>query len=296
MGPQAVENWRGCVCVVTGAGSGIGGGLARHAAAAGMHVIGADVDEPGLARLERAIRERGQSIETRRLDVRDEQAVESLAAQVFAKHGKVNLLFNNAGVLVDGKSWERPMRDWRWSFEVNVFGIIHGIRSFVPRMLQQGAPGRIVNTSSQGGLMGGGTFMGPYQASKHAVTVISETLYAELALEKAPITASCVCPAEVATKIWESDRLRPEEERNRLGTEGERQFHDAVAGAVAKSLSPDAFAAQVFAAIEADRFWIVPDDVFFRQVLELRTRCIIEGRSPPATADIMQLFERVKGG
>jgi hypothetical protein len=93
--------------------------------------------------------------------------------------------------------------------------------------------------------------------------------------------------AEVATGIWESDRLRPAAERNRLDSEGERQFHDAVAGAVAKSMSPEEFAAQVFAAIEADRFWIVPDDEFFRQVLELRTRC---------TADIMQLFEKIKAG
>lgn len=210
MAPRAVSNWQGGVCVITGAGSGIGGGLARHAAAAGMHVVGVDVDEPGLARLEKAIRDHGQSIETRRVDLRDEAAVEALADHVFAKHGKVNLLFNNAGVLVDGKSWERPMRDWRWSFEVNVYGVIHGIRSFVPRMLKQGEPGRVVNTSSQGGLFGGGTFMGPYQASKHAVTVLSETLYAELALEEAPVTASCVCPAEVATGIWESTACAPQ--------------------------------------------------------------------------------------
>ena len=291
-----MSDWKCKVCVITGAGSGIGGGLARHAAAAGMHVVGVDVDEPGLARLEKTNCDRGQSIETRRVDLRDEAAVEALAAHVFAKHGKVNLLFNNAGVLVDGKSWERPMRDWRWSFEVNVYGVIHGIRSFVPRMLKQGEPGRVVNTSSQGGLMGGGTFMGPYQASKHAVAALSETLYAELALEQAPVTASCVCPAEVATGIWKSDRLRPTTEHTHLGSDSERQFHDAVAGAVAKSLSPDVFAAQVFAAIEADRFWIVPDDDFFRQVLELRTRCIVEGRSPPATADVMKLFEKVKAG
>ena len=291
-----MNDWNGRVCIVTGAGSGIGAGLARHAAAAGMHVIGADVDEPGLAELEKTIRDRRQSVATRRVDVRDEQAVEALATEVFTKHGQVNLLFNNAGVLVDGKSWERPMRDWRWSFEVNVYGVIHGIRSFVPRMLKQGTPGRIINTSSQGGLLGGGTFMGPYQASKHAVAAISETLYAELALEPAPITASCLCPAEVATRIWKSDRLRPSAEHTRLGSDSEQQFHDSIAGAVDKSLSPDVFAAQVFAAIEADRFWIVPDDEFFRQVLGLRTRCVVEGRPPPATADIMQLFEKIKAG
>jgi len=291
-----MSDWRGKVCVVTGAGSGIGGGLARHAASAGMHVVGADVDEAGLRQLEDTLRARGQSIETRRVDVRDEQAVDALAAHVFQKFGKVNLLFNNAGVLVDGKSWERPMRDWRWSFDVNVFGVIHGIRAFVPRMLRQGEPGRIVNTSSQGGLLGGGTFMGPYQASKHAVTVITESLYTELALEDAPVTASCVCPAEVATSIWKSDRLRPEAEHNRLASEGERQFHDAVAGAVEKSMTPDEFAAQVFAAVEAGTFWIVPTDDFFRGVLELRTRRVLDGLPPPATADIIQMFERMKSG
>ena len=291
-----MSNWQGKVCVVTGAGSGIGGGLARHAAAAGMHVIGADVDEAGLAQLEATVRSRGQSIEIRRVDVRSEEEVEALARSVFDRHGKVNLLFNNAGVLVDGKSWERSMRDWRWSFDVNVFGVIHGIRAFVPRMLAQGESGRIVNTSSQGGLLGGGTFMGPYQASKHAVTVITETLYNELAQQDAPITASCVCPAEVATGIWMSDRLRPAEERNRLASESEQQFHDAVAGAVARSLTPDEYAAQVFAAVEADRFWIVPTDGFFRSVLELRIRRVLDGLPPPATADVMQLFEETKAG
>ncbi|MEZ5533555.1 MAG: SDR family NAD(P)-dependent oxidoreductase [Steroidobacteraceae bacterium] len=289
-------SWQGKVCVVTGAGSGIGGGLARHAAGRGMHVIGVDVDDAGLKHLEETLRARGQSIEVRRVDVRDEHAVDALASHVFAKHGKVNLLFNNAGVLVDGKSWERPVRDWRWSFDVNVFGVINAIRSFVPRMLRQGDPGRIVNTSSQGGLMGGGTFMGPYQASKHAVTVITETLYNELALEDAPVTASCLCPAEVATGIWKSDRLRPEAERNRLASDSERQFHDAVAGAVEKSMTPDAFAAEVFAAVDAGTFWIVPTDAFFRGVLALRTQRVLDGLPPPATADVMQTFERTKAG
>jgi NAD(P)-dependent dehydrogenase (short-subunit alcohol dehydrogenase family) len=289
-----MSNWQGNVCVITGAGSGIGCGLARHAAGLGMHVIGADVDETGLRQLEETIRGRGQSIETKCIDVRDEQAVEQLASDVYAKYDEVHLLFNNAGVLVDGKSWERPMRDWRWSFEVNVFGVIHGIRSFVPRMLRQGAPGRIVNTSSMGGLLGGGTFMGPYQSSKHAVTALTETLYAELALEAAPITASCLCPAEVATDIWKSDRLRPPAERNRLDSEDERQFHDDVAGAVARSLNPEEFAAQVFAAIEAGAFWIVPTDASFKGALALRTRCVLEGSLPPATADIMKLFERAQ--
>lgn len=294
MSDTKTSDWQGKVCVVTGAGSGIGGALARHAASLGMHVIGADMDEVGLGQLEETLGARGQSILTRRTDVRDEQAVEALASEVFARHGKVNLLFNNAGVLVDGKSWERSMRDWRWSFEVNVFGVIHGIRSFVPRMLRQAESGRIVNTSSQGGLMSGGVYLGPYQSTKHAVTALSETLYAELALEEAPITVSCLCPGEVATAIWKSDRLRPEEERNRLASESERQYHDAVSGAGARSQEPDEFAAQVFAAIEAGKFWIVSPGEGFKQAFELRTRRVVEERQPPSTEEMMQLFARTR--
>lgn len=273
-----MNDWQGKVCVITGAGSGIGGGLARRAAALGMHVIGADVDEAGLAELEHTLHERGQSIETRRVDVRDEQAVEDLAHHVFTRHGKVNLLFNNAGVLVDGKSWERPLRDWRWSFDVNVFGVINGIRSFVPRMLAQGEPGRIVNTSSQGGLLGGGTFMAPYQASKHAVAALTESLHAELELEAAPVSASCLCPGEVSTHIWQSERLRPEAEHNRLG-HAEQQFHDMVAGMTESGSSPDEFAQETFAAIEAGRFWIVPGTTFFRTTFEARNRDILGSSS-----------------
>lgn len=292
MGDVERSDWQGKVCVITGAGSGIGAALARHAASLGMHVVGADVDDAGLKRLEETVRSRGHSIETLHTDVRDEQAVEALAEHVFARHGKVNLLFNNAGVLVDGKSWERPMRDWRWIFEVNVFGVVHGIRSFVPRMLRQGEPGRIINTSSQGGLMGGNIYLGPYQSTKHAITALTETLYAELALEGAPVSVSCLCPGEVATAIWESDRLRPEEERNRLGSESERRFHDTVASAGARGQHPDELAREVFTAIEASKFWILSPGSGFKRALELRTRRIVEEQPPPSLEEIMRLFGR----
>jgi len=272
-------DWSGQVCVITGAASGIGAGLVRHSCALGMQVVAADVDEAGLALLAEQGERRRWMLSTWSVDVSDAEAVEQLARQVFDRHGQVNLLFNNAGVLVDGKSWERPLSAWRWSLDVNVMGVVHGLRSFVPRMLGQGAPGRVINTSSIGGLMGGGPFMGPYQSSKHAVTALTETLYQELALEAAPVTASVLCPAEVATGIWESDRLRPAEERNVLGSAAEQQFRTSVAGGVAAGTSPDDFAAQVLAAIEADQFWIMPDTAFL-PVFEQRCRDIVQGSTP----------------
>lgn len=219
-----MADWNGQVAVITGAASGIGAGLARHASALGMRVVATDVDRDGLEALEDLA-----GIEPWCVDVTDPDDVEALAAEVFDIHGRVNLLFNNAGVLVDGKSWERSAKDWQWSLNVNVMGVVHGIRSFVPRMLAQGEAGRVINTSSIGGLLGGSAFLGPYQGTKHCITAISETLYAELALEDAPITASVLCPGEVVSGIWESGRLRPPEDRYVLSSEAEHAFHDTVA-------------------------------------------------------------------
>jgi NAD(P)-dependent dehydrogenase (short-subunit alcohol dehydrogenase family) len=252
-----MADWNGQVAVITGAASGIGAGLARHASALGMQVVATDVDRDGLSALSGLA-----GIETWLVDVASSEDVEALAAEIFDIHGRVNLLFNNAGVLVDGKSWERSAKDWQWCLDVNIMGVVNGIRSFVPRMLAQGEAGRVINTSSIGGLLGGSAFLGPYQGSKHAITAISETLHAELALEDAPITASVLCPGEVVSGIWESGRLRPTEDRYKLGSEAENAFHDTVAGMVADGLSPEEFARRAFAGIAADQFWILPQTEF----------------------------------
>ncbi len=273
-----MSNLTGRVCVVTGAGSGIGSGLVRHAVGQGMQVIGADVDEAGLARVSKSLGDDVGLFTAYHLDVRDADAVGEFAEQVYSSHGKVHLLFNNAGVLVDGKSWERPLEDWRWIIDVNLMGIIHGLHHFVPRLLAQSDSARIINTASIGGLLGGGTFMSQYQATKHAVVALTESLYKELALEEAEVTASVLCPAEVATKIWQSDRLRPDSKQFTLGVE-EQQFHDAVAGNVAAGANPDSFAAQVFAGIEAGKFWIIPDTAFM-PLLQQRSDDIALTRNP----------------
>lgn len=275
-----MSDWKGGVAVITGAANGIGAGLVRHCMALGMDVVAADIETGGLAELEAAAAASAAgTLRITELDVRSPEAVEALAADVFERRGKVSLLFNNAGVLVDGKSWERTERDWRWIIDVNVMGVVHGIRAFVPRMLAQGAPGRIINTSSIGGLLGGGPFLAPYQGTKHMVTAITESLHQELAVESAPITASVLCPGEVDTGIWSSDRLREEGERNVLHTDAEQQFHDAVAGSVARGLSPDEFARRVFVGIDAGRFWLLPQDDF-KAGLEARHRSIMDETNP----------------
>jgi NAD(P)-dependent dehydrogenase (short-subunit alcohol dehydrogenase family) len=281
-----MSSWSGKVAVITGAGSGIGAGLSRHCAQLGMHVVAADIDRAGLEAVTESASAEAASWIVESTDVTDDAQVEALAARTFAEHGRVNLLFNNAGVLVSGKSWERRIEDWQWNLDVNVMGVIRCIRSFVPRMLEQGEAGRVINTASIGGLLGGGAFMGPYQTSKHAVVALTETLYNELELEPAPIAASVLCPGEVATGIFHSDRLRAPEQRNELRSEAERQFHDAVAGSVAEGLTPDEFAVRVFEGIDAGRFWLLPQREFL-PMFEMRTKSIVEGTNPPSTAEVM---------
>lgn len=285
-----MTRWKGKVAVVTGAASGIGAALARHCAAQGMQVVAADVDTAGLEALAAQVSAENGALKPVHLDVTSSAAVEAFASVVFAEHGCVNLLFNNAGVLVDGKSWERRVEDWRWIIEVNVMGVINGIRSFVPKMLGQGEEGRVINTSSIGGLLGGGAYMAPYQGTKHMVTAITESLYQELKEEEAPISASVLCPAEVATGIWESDRLRPESERNVLQSEQEQQSHDAIAGGVAEGLRPEEFAPLVFAGIEAEKFWLLPQPGF-KGILEMRHKSVMEETDPLGMAELMNLAE-----
>lgn len=273
-----MTDWNNHICVITGAGSGIGSGLARYALQRGMTVIGADIDEGGLDNLAASVGKHRSRLATRSLDTSDADAVGVFADWVYSEYGRVHLLFNNAGVLVDGKSWERPLRDWQWIINVNFMGVVHGVHHFVPRMLKQGEPGRVINTASIGGLLGGGTYMSPYQTTKHAVAVLTETLYKELAQESGDITASVLCPAEVATKIWHSDRLRPAEEQVKLGS-AEQAFHDVVASNVAAGPTPDEFAVQVFKGIDAGKFWLIPD-AGFMPMLEERTADIAQQRNP----------------
>lgn len=281
-----MNNWSGKLAVITGAGGGIGAGLARYCLTQGMRVIACDISDEGLQELQAAAEKSTGKLQTKRLDVSSAHEVEQLADTVFTEHGRVNLLFNNAGVLVDGKCWERELRDWRWIIDVNIMGVIHGVKSFVPRMLLQGEAGQVVNTSSIGGLLGGGAYMAPYQSSKHFVTAFTETLYQELELEQAPISASVLCPAEVATGIWESDRLRDEKQHNVLGSEAEQQSHDLIAGSVANGLTPDQFAKLVFARIEEGKFWLFPQ-AEFKTMFEKRHESIINETQPLSMAELM---------
>ena len=246
----------GTVAVVTGAGSGIGAALGHAFAAAGCAVVLADVDAGALASVASSIGGDPLTVVT---DVSDAAALEHLADEAFGRHGAVHVLCNNAGVSTFNPIAAQTLDDWRWVLGVNLWGVIHGIQAFLPRLLAQGQPAHIVSTSSLAGLASGLPSLGPYNVSKVGVVSISETLRMELAMAGAPIGVSVLCPGTTPTAILDSERNRPAA----LGQEERIAEGDAMRDAVRAGFdSPGARSAEevagaVLDAVRENRFWVV---------------------------------------
>ena len=247
------------VAVITGAASGIGRGLAERFAAEGMKVVLADVEKEQLVKLEADLSAKGATVLAVRTDVSKASEVEDLAAQTLDTFGAVHILCNNAGVVCSRPIWEHTLADWEWVLGVNLWGVIHGIRTFVPHMLAQGDECHIVNTASILGLVGG-SGEGIYKVSKHGVVVLSETLADELAQKGANIQVHVLCPGWVRTGILASDRNRPDALQNPAT---ETPLHQQTLGGsqnaraeMEAGLSPAEVAAQVYNAIQNGTFYI----------------------------------------
>ena len=197
---RKLQEFTGKVAVITGAASGIGEALVLHSASQGMSVVLADINQKQLNALSKRLDDLGAPYLALATDVSDPEAVEKLAAASFERFGRVDMLFNNAGVLFTGYSWERSLEDWKWLLGINLMGVVHGIRSFVPRMLEQGGESHIINTSSVGGLVAMPQ-LGPYTASKMAVRGITETLYQEMQEVNPQLSVSLLCPGPIDTAM-----------------------------------------------------------------------------------------------
>ncbi len=206
-----MREFNGRVAVVTGGGSGIGEALSWRFARAGMKIVVADFDAAAVDCVCSALAAAGHVALPVVTDVAQAASVEHLAERAYAQFGSVDVLCNNAGVVPSGRHravWEYALEDWRWAIDVNVMGVVHGLRSFVPRMLKLNTPGHIVNTASVAGLISGAGSP-VYGASKHAVVRITEALRAALRERAIPIGVTLLCPGLVATRIYQSERNRP---------------------------------------------------------------------------------------
>lgn len=264
------------VAVITGAASGFGRAFALLCAQEGMRLALTDVDDKGLRETLGLLPADTQSLAVN-CNVGNATEVEQLAEKTFTRFGAAHLLFNNAGVGVAGPAWSATLEDWKWVLDVNVMGVVHGIRSFVPRMLEQGDACHVVNTASVAGLLSvPGSSV--YCVSKHAVVTLSECLYQDLRQAKASIGVSVLCPAYVNTGIADSARNRPAAlaATNPMAAAYEERIRQATR---AGRLSATDVARSTLDAVKSDRFYILTHPAI-KGAIEMRMRDIIEERPP----------------
>jgi NAD(P)-dependent dehydrogenase (short-subunit alcohol dehydrogenase family) len=282
-----MKDFSGRVAVITGGASGIGRALGRRLAAEGARVVLADVEAGALARTVKELAGDGADVTEAVCDVTDPASVESLAEQVYASHGAVHVLVNNAGVSApSAKAWETTPNDWRWVHAVNVFGVAYGIQSFVPRMLAAGEPGHIVNTSSGDGAINPVPGASVYAASKAAVATLTECLATQL--EDSDIGVSLFLPGGglLDTGIWTTERNRPAHlarERPRANPALTVKQVIELAAAHGRKLpvaSLDDVAGQFVAGIRAGRYLITADLAADAATLHKRADLIAAGRCP----------------
>jgi NAD(P)-dependent dehydrogenase (short-subunit alcohol dehydrogenase family) len=278
-----MEELAGKGAVVTGAGGGIGRGIALALAAAGMRLVLADTDADGLRATGAELRGSGAEAIEATTDVRDASAVESLAAVTLDTYGAVHVLCNNAGVWTVGRQWETDLADWRWVIDVNLWGAVHGVRTFVPLLLRNPDGGHVVNVSSMGGLLGG-PLTGPYSASKHAIVGLSKGLRAELAHMGSDVGVSVVCPGKVRSAILDNVNKRPGRPGEPVLTPEAQAVTDAMRGAGSRAISAEDAGRLVREAIKRNSFWVLPGAGAHLPLLEQETAELLEAFIPASDA------------
>ena len=279
-----MKTFKGRTAVITGAASGFGLESARIAAREGMNVVMADVQADALERTAAEIAATGAAVLPYRLDVSKAAEVEALGAATLQRFGAPSFVFNNAGVGGGGLIWENTLADWEWVLGVNLMGVVHGIRVFTPMMLEAsrkdpGFEGHIVNTASMAGLLNPPN-MGVYNASKHAVVSISETLYQDLRLVTEQVTASVLCPFFVSTGITRSERNRPTDLPAAQPTKSQLIGQAMTDKAVGSGKVSAAMVAQyVFDAMREQRFYVYSHPQALASV-QTRLEDVVQARHP----------------
>lgn len=277
-----MKQFKDRVAVITGGASGIGLGLAERCLREGMKVVIADIEKSALLRAEKELKTSYTDVLAVEVDVSSVKDVESLAGQALDAFGSVHLLFNNAGVGKGGVIWENTLDDWTWLINVNLWGVIHGVKVFVPIMLDQKSECHIVNTASIAGL-NSAPGVGIYRMTKHAVVSISETLHHDLRGYGAQIGVSVLCPGPVSTRVLDAERNRPEGLSNTaeetITTPERLSFITWFRNRVENGMRPEQVAEQVFRAIQENRFYIITHPEY-KEAIKLRMEDILQDRIP----------------
>lgn len=301
-----MKNFKDKVAVITGGASGFGREFANIGARLGMKLVLADVQQDALDRAKGELEAQGAQVLAMRCDVRKAEQVQALADATMERYGAVHLVFNNAGVASGGLIWENSIADWEWVLGVNLWGVIHGVRIFTPLMLEcakkeAGYEGHIVNTASMAGLLNAPN-MGVYNVSKHAVVSLSETLYQDLQLVKAPIGASVLCPYFVPTGIHQSHRNRPEDVKEDAAPTTSQIVAQAVSEKAVTSgkVTAQEVAERTFNAIRDGQFYIYSHPHALGNV-QTRMEDILQQRNPsdpyaaaPQVREMLQAKMNVK--
>ena len=267
-----MKDFKDKVAVITGAASGIGFGIAKNAIKQGMKVVIADIEEEALSSAQDKLRNFGDNIIMVPTDVSKADNLERLAQETLETFGKVHLLCNNAGIFIRGVLWEMSLAEWDWIVNVHLWGVIHGIRTFIPIMLNQDENCHIINVSSTAGLISSQFYDGIYTLTKQGVVAISEALFNELTALNSKIKVSVLCPSLVKTNLLESRRNFPEIIQNReinvektleIFTKNHPEAEPALKrwmGWWENGISPDKVGEIVFKAIKDNAFYILTDN------------------------------------
>ena len=280
-----ITDFKNKTAVLTGAGSGFGLEMARIGAQKGMNLVLADVQQDALDKAAAEMTAAGAKVLALRVDVSSAEQMAALGEATFKTFGAPHLVFNNAGVGAGGLIWENTLKDWEWVLGVNLMGVVHGLRTFTPMMLEAAKAdaawsGHIVNTASMAGLLNPPN-MGVYNVSKHAVVSMTETLFHDLSLVTDQVHASVLCPFFVATGINKSGRNRPTAlseniPKTRSQLVGEAMTSKAVTSG---NVSAAQVAQFVFDAVAANRFYIYSHPKALKSV-QTRMEDIVQIRNP----------------
>jgi NAD(P)-dependent dehydrogenase (short-subunit alcohol dehydrogenase family) len=274
-----VKDFKYKIAVVTGAASGIGRGMAETFIAAGMKVVLADIEQGALEETTRLLLAAGADVHPVVTDVSKADQVEILAKRTLDKYGAVHILCNNAGVSVrGGPSWQSSLDDWQWILGVNLMGVVHGIRSFLPIMIKQDTEAHIVNTASMAGLIANTAL---YGTTKFAVVGLSEALYLELQRGRFKPRISVLCPGFVDTNIINAHRNRPTDSEESPQPQGRvaQAINEWMAEQLKQGMTPRSVGDQVLAAIRDERFYILTHP-HYNPLIEQRMKDILSASNP----------------